>query len=153
MRMILTPPPAYCAFLPAEAVPSRHHRADRYGQAVPAMPAADNARLQVTALGLSFPNPVGLAAGFDKNAQVSAAMGKLGFGFVECGRHAQAAAGNPRPRLFRLREDRAVIKPLGFNNDGMEKAAAIWRGGGLINRNGALPASISAPTRTARTDR
>ena len=86
---------------------------------------ADPPLLGVQALGLSFPNPVGLAAGFDKNAAVPDAMGKLGFGFVECGTVTpRPQAGNPKPRLFRLNEDRAVINRMGFNNGGMALAAA-----------------------------
>ena len=88
-------------------------------------PAADDPRLAVTALGLPFPNPVGLAAGFDKDAQIPDAMLKLGFGFVECGTVTpKPQAGNAKPRLFRLPEDRAVINRMGFNNEGLERAAA-----------------------------
>jgi dihydroorotate dehydrogenase len=87
-------------------------------------PPADDARLAVTAMGLSFPNPIGLAAGFDKDAEIPDAMLKLGFGFVECGTVTpRAQIGNPRPRLFRLVQDRAVINRMGFNNRGMEEAA------------------------------
>src|SRR6266404_1623490 len=65
-------------------------------------PAPDDPRLAVTAFELDFPNPVGLAAGFDKNAQVPDAMARLGFGFVECGTVTpKPQVGNPRPRLFR----------------------------------------------------
>jgi dihydroorotate dehydrogenase len=79
--------------------------------------------LTVDTLGLRFPNPLGLAAGFDKNAEVPGAMLKLGFGFVEVGTLTpRPQAGNPRPRLFRLREDVAVINRLGFNNEGYEAA-------------------------------
>jgi dihydroorotate dehydrogenase len=86
--------------------------------------APDDARLGVTALGLNFPNPIGLAAGFDKDAEVPDAMLKLGFGFVECGSITpRAQIGNPRPRLFRLTDDRAVINRMGFNNRGMDRAA------------------------------
>jgi dihydroorotate dehydrogenase len=68
---------------------------------------------------------VGLAAGFDKNAEVPAAMSRAGFGFVECGTVTPLAqAGNPRPRLFRLTEDQAVINRMGFNNEGLEPFAA-----------------------------
>jgi dihydroorotate dehydrogenase len=94
--------------------------------AAPMLPrsASDDARLAVSALGLSFPNPVGLAAGFDKNAEVPAAMLTLGFGFVECGTVTpRPQTGNPQPRLFRLKQDRAVINRMGFNNAGMEAAA------------------------------
>ena len=96
------------------------------GAVGPLLPAAapDNPRLAVRALGLDFPNPVGLAAGFDKDARVPDAMAKFGFGFVECGTVTpRPQAGNPRPRLFRLREDRAVINRMGFNNGGCDLAA------------------------------
>lgn len=83
----------------------------------------DDPRLQVRAFGLDFPNPVGLAAGFDKNAEVPRAMLGLGFGFVEVGSITPLPqSGNPRPRIFRLEEDRAVINRLGFNNQGLEAA-------------------------------
>lgn len=87
--------------------------------------AADDPRLAVRAFGRNFPNPLGLAAGFDKNAQVPDAMLRLGFGFVECGTVTpRPQPGNPGPRLFRLPADRAVINRMGFNNDGMENVAA-----------------------------
>jgi dihydroorotate dehydrogenase len=76
-------------------------------------------RLQQTLFGLNFPNPLGLAPGFDKNAEVPDAMLRLGFGFVEVGTLTpRPQSGNPRPRLFRLVEDEAVINRLGFNNQG-----------------------------------
>jgi len=82
--------------------------------------------LKSTVAGLDFPSPVGLAAGFDKNAEVPARMLALGFGFVEVGTVTpRPQAGNPKPRLFRLSEDRAVINRMGFNNDG--HAAALER--------------------------
>lgn len=74
--------------------------------------------------GLDFPNPVGLAPGYDKNAEVPTAILRLSFGFAEVGTLTPLPQdGNPRPRLFRLAEDRAVINRMGFNNDGMEVAA------------------------------
>jgi dihydroorotate dehydrogenase len=112
--------------------------------AAPFLPRAamDDARLAVNALGLRFPNPIGLAAGFDKDAQVPDAMLKLGFGFVECGSVTpRPQAGNPKPRLFRLREDRAVINRMGFNNAGMEAMAARLAGRA---RNGVLGINIGA---------
>jgi dihydroorotate dehydrogenase len=79
--------------------------------------------LQVELAGLRFPSPVGLAAGFDKDAEVPDAMLRLGFGFVEVGTLTpQPQPGNPRPRLFRLRQDRAVINRMGFNNGGQVAA-------------------------------
>ncbi|WBO22617.1 quinone-dependent dihydroorotate dehydrogenase [Sphingomonas abietis] len=87
-------------------------------------PAADP-RLAVRIAGLDFPNPVGLAAGYDKDARVPDAMLGLGFGFVEVGTLTpQPQAGNPQPRLFRLVEDQAVINRMGFNNGGQEAAFA-----------------------------
>ena len=84
----------------------------------------DDPKLAISLFGRLFPNPLGLAAGFDKNAEVPNAMLKLGFGFVECGTVTpRPQPGNPRPRMFRLAEDRAVINRLGFNNEGMESAA------------------------------
>lgn len=71
--------------------------------------------------GLRFASPVGLAAGFDKNCDVPGAMARFGFGFVECGTVTpRPQAGNPKPRLFRLEEDRAVINRMGFNNFGLD---------------------------------
>lgn len=78
-------------------------------------------RLRARVAGLDLPNPVGLAAGFDKNATALAPLSRTGFGFVEIGAATpRAQSGNPRPRLFRLTEDRAAINRFGFNNDGME---------------------------------
>lgn len=93
-------------------------------------------RLKVSLAGLDLPNPVGLAAGYDKNARALAALMKAGFGFVEVGAATpRAQPGNPKPRLFRLTQDRAVINRFGFNNDGAEAIAL---------RMGARPAGIPA---------
>lgn len=92
--------------------------------------------------GIPLTSPVGLAAGFDKNAEVPAAMLRAGFGFVECGTVTPLPqAGNPRPRIFRLTEDRAVINRLGFNNAGLGAFA-----GNLARRrrNGPVGANIGA---------
>ena len=79
---------------------------------------------QVTAMGLRFPGPLGLAAGFDKNGVGIDALAALGFSFVEIGTvTAEPQPGNPRPRLFRLRADRAIVNRMGFNNDGAEVVA------------------------------
>jgi dihydroorotate dehydrogenase len=86
---------------------------------------ADAGLLATTVAGIEFPNPVGLAAGFDKNAEVPDAMLGFGFGFVEVGSVTpRPQAGNPRPRLFRLEEDRSVINRMGFNNAGADAALA-----------------------------
>ena len=96
------------------------------------LPAAapDDPVLRSTLVGLDLPNPVGLAAGLDKNAEALAGLSRLGFGFVECGSVTPLAQdGNPKPRLFRLSQDRAIINRMGFNNAGLEAFA-----GHLANR-------------------
>ncbi|MBI1866900.1 MAG: quinone-dependent dihydroorotate dehydrogenase [Methylocystis sp.] len=91
----------------------------------PRTPARDDPRLAVRAFGLDFPNPVGVAAGLDKDAEVADALLALGFGCVEVGTLTPLAQpGNPRPRLFRLNEDRAVVNRYGFNNGGYAPALA-----------------------------
>ena len=84
---------------------------------------ATSARLRTEVAGLALPNPIGLAAGFDKNATALAPLSRSGFGFIEVGAITpRPQPGNPRPRLFRLSADDAVINRFGFNNDGMEAA-------------------------------
>ena len=81
----------------------------------------DEQILNIKLLGKNFPNPIGLAAGFDKSAEVYNSLLKLGFGFVEVGTVTPLKQyGNPKPRVFRLEDDHALINRLGFNNDGME---------------------------------
>lgn len=83
-----------------------------------------SARLATQVAGMALPNPVGLAAGFDKNATALAPLARAGFGFVEVGAATpRPQPGNPRPRLFRLTEDRAAINRFGFNNEGMQAIA------------------------------
>ena len=97
--------------------------------------------------GISFPNPVGLAAGFDKNASYLHAMKNLGFGFIEIGTITpKSQPGNPKPRLFRLPEDQALINRMGFNNEGMEAAIQKLKNrpkglivGGNIGKNKVTP--------------
>lgn len=92
---------------------------------VPLPGLVTSARLRVTFAGLDLPNPLGLAAGFDKNAVALAPLARSGFGFIEVGATTpRPQPGNPRPRLFRLTEDAAAINRFGFNNDGMEPMAA-----------------------------
>lgn len=106
-------------------------------------PAASDPRLAVSAFGLGFPNPLGLAAGFDKNAEVPDAMLRLGFGFTEIGTVTpRPQAGNPRPRIFRLSEDEAVINRMGFNNEG--HAAALKRLESRLHRQGIVGVNIGA---------
>ena len=99
---------------------------------------ADDPILATEVAGLRLPNCVGLAPGFDKNAEVFGPMLRAGFGFVECGTVTPLAqAGNPRPRLFRLSEDQAVINRMGFNNEGLEAFAGrlARRGPGIVGAN------------------
>lgn len=87
-------------------------------------PPADDPILRTRLAGLDLPNPVGLAAGLDKNGVALRGLSKLGFGFVECGSVTPLAQpGNPKPRLFRLSQDRAIINRMGFNNAGLEAFA------------------------------
>jgi len=101
---------------------------------------ADHPMLAMRAFGLDFPNPIGIAAGFDKNAQVPDALLGLGFGFVEIGSVTpRPQGGNPRPRLFRLPADEGVINRMGFNNDGGDAVLARLRAragqGGIVGVN------------------
>jgi len=83
----------------------------------------NNHKLERKVLGLTFANPVGLAAGFDKDARMIDLLEPFGFGFIEIGTLTpKAQAGNPKPRLFRLKADQALINRMGFNNDGVDKA-------------------------------
>jgi dihydroorotate dehydrogenase len=95
-------------------------RLERFGLAPAAAPApAECAR---TIMGIRFPNPVGLAAGLDKNGEYIDALARLGFGFIEIGTVTpRPQPGNPRPRMFRIRAARAVINRMGFNNDGVDR--------------------------------
>jgi dihydroorotate dehydrogenase len=111
-------------------------------------PKPGDPRLAVAAMGLAFSNPLGLAAGFDKNAEVADAMLAMGFGCVELGTVTpRPQAGNPQPRLFRLQEDRAVINRMGFNNDGHAAALArlARRRPGIVGVN--LGANRDSPDR------
>jgi dihydroorotate dehydrogenase len=122
--MILDAAASVLRLFPAETAHSATISLTRAFSALLPVDRSRDSRLAIRVLGMDFPNPVGLAAGFDKNALVPTAMLGFGFGFVECGTvtpHPQA--GNPRPRLFRLSEDRAVINRMGFNNDGMDVVA------------------------------
>jgi dihydroorotate dehydrogenase len=103
-------------------------------------PGPDPRELAMRAFGLNFPNPVGIAAGFDKNADVPDALFRLGFGFVEVGTVTpRPQTGNPRPRLFRLDADGGVLNRLGFNNEGaavvLKKLAARANEGGIVGVN------------------
>jgi dihydroorotate dehydrogenase len=124
-----------------------HRLTIRALRAVPAgEPAKEDPRLAIRVAGLDFPNPVGLAAGFDKDAEVHAQMLGFGFGFVEVGTLTpRPQAGNAWPRLFRLAEDRAVINRMGFNNKGFEAAKARLAG----RRRGIVGINIGANKESA----
>jgi dihydroorotate dehydrogenase len=112
----------------------------------------DDPKLAVRAFGLNFPNPIGMAAGFDKSAEAPDALLRLGFGFVEIGSVTpKPQTGNPRPRLFRLERDEAVINRMGFNNDGAEvvlrRLAARAHHSGIVGVN--VGANKDSPDRVA----
>jgi dihydroorotate dehydrogenase len=109
--------------------------------------AVEDKRLERTVFGLTFPNPVGLAAGFDKDAKIVDEFSALGFGFIEIGTVTPVPQiGNDKPRLFRLPDDEAIINRMGFNNGGMKEIAARLRKrkskvliGGNIGKNKVTP--------------
>jgi dihydroorotate dehydrogenase len=113
----------------------------------------DDARLAMRVFGLNFPNPIGIAAGFDKDAEVPDALLRLGFGFVEAGTITpRPQPGNPKPRVFRLDADHGVINRLGFNSQGAEAALARLAarandGGGVVGIN--VGANKDSPDRAA----
>ncbi len=110
---------------------------------VPSCKAPADPRLAQTVAGIRFPNPLGMAAGYDKNAEVSDALLSLGFGFAEVGTLTpKGQPGNPKPRIFRLERDRAVINRLGFNNEG--HAAALARLSARGDRSGIVGVNIGA---------
>jgi dihydroorotate dehydrogenase len=118
----------------------------------PVKPRPDDPKLAVRAFGLNFPNPIGMAAGFDKSAEVSDALLRLGFGFAEIGTVTpKPQTGNPRPRLFRLERDEAVINRMGFNNDGadavLRRLADRAHLGGIVGVN--VGANKDSADRTA----
>lgn len=123
------------ARFPAESVHHATMRALRLVQSVPGLNrvlrrvlATGDPALTVRALGLEFPGPLGLAAGFDKDAEAYEALGAFGFGHVEVGTiTGRGQPGNPAPRLFRLARDRAIINRMGFNNRGSRTAAGRLR--------------------------
>jgi len=122
---------------------SAHHLAFAALKVMPARPARHDPRLAVEVAGLTFPSPIGLAAGLDKDALAPDAFLALGFDFVEVGTVTPLPqAGNPRPRLFRLAEDEAIINRMGFNNRG--QAAALERLRARAGRPGIVGVNIGA---------
>ena len=110
---------------------------------LPPFDGGQNSRLNLTVAGLKFPNPLGIAAGFDKNAEVPDALMRIGFGFSEVGTITpKPQSGNPKPRIFRLEEDQAVINRLGFNNEGHEAALARLQARGA--KSGIVGVNIGA---------
>ena len=110
-----------------------------------------------TLCGITFPNPVGLAAGLDKDGKHIDALAALGFGFLEIGTVTpRAQAGNPKPRMFRLSEAQAIINRMGFNNDGVDACVArvrrsrFWQQGGVLGMN--IGKNASTPIEDAASD-
>jgi len=152
-------------FLHALDPEDAHGLALRMLRFAPLPPAGrDDKRLALRAFGLNFPNPLGIAAGFDKNAEVPDALLRLGFGFVEIGTITpEPQVGNPRPRVFRLDADQGVINRLGFNSQGAgivlkrlaaraapsfsSAASGGGQGGGIVGIN--VGANKDAPDRIA----
>src|ERR1700758_3640299 len=134
-----------------------HRLAIRLLQIAPLPPAPpDDKRLAIRVFGLNFLNPIGIAAGFDKHAEIPDAFMRVGFGFVEVGTVTPLPQlGNPRPRLFRLDADQAVINRLGFNSEGADavlrrlaaRAQARAKAGGIVGIN--VGANKDAPDRVA----
>jgi dihydroorotate dehydrogenase len=140
-------------FLHALDPEDAHGAAIKMLKVVPLPPAPRNdKRLASRVFGLNFPNPVGIAAGFDKNAEVADALLRVGFGFVEVGTITPLPQpGNPRPRLFRLDADHGVINRLGFNSQGgdaaLQRLAARASAGGIVGVN--VGANKESPDRVA----
>jgi dihydroorotate dehydrogenase len=140
-------------FLHALEPEDAHGLAIKMLKYAPVPPAPrDDPRLGLRVFGLNFPNPIGVAAGFDKNAEVPDALLRTGFGFVEVGTITPLPQpGNPKPRLFRLDTDRGVINRLGFNSEGSEAAlkrlAARANAGGVVGIN--VGANKESPDRIA----
>jgi dihydroorotate dehydrogenase len=117
---------------------------------VPLSGVVTSPRLATTLAGLALANPVGLAAGFDKNATAIAPLTRAGFGFIEVGAATpRPQPGNPRPRLFRLTEDRAAINRFGFNNDGMAAIATRL----AARPKGTVPVGLNLGANKDSTDR
>ena len=130
-------------------------RAQRWGllRCLIKQPAADPRHL----CGITFPNPVGLAAGLDKDGKHIDALGSLGFGFLEIGTVTpNPQPGNPKPRMFRLPQAQAIINRMGFNNDGVDacvkrvRNSAYWQNGGIVGLN--IGKNASTPIEDAAND-
>ena len=128
--------------------------------AVPGMPSFFRAlylvkhpKLEREVFGLKFPNPVGLAAGFDKNAVLYKALSNFGFGFIEIGTITpKAQPGNPKKRLFRLKEDEAIINRMGFNNEGVEAAIKRLKSNSKVLIGGNIGKNKTTPNEQAADD-
>ena len=128
--------------------------------AVPGMPwffrvlyLVKHPKLEREVFGLKFPNPVGLAAGFDKNAVLYKALSNFGFGFIEIGTITpKAQPGNPKKRLFRLREDEAIINRMGFNNEGVEAAIKRLKSNSKVLIGGNIGKNKTTPNEQAADD-
>ncbi|MDF3415683.1 quinone-dependent dihydroorotate dehydrogenase [Sulfitobacter sp. M57] len=116
---------------------------------VPSPGPVTSARLKTTLAGIDLPNPIGLAAGFDKNATAIAPLSRSGFGFIEVGAATPLPQpGNPKPRLFRLTRDQAAINRFGFNNEGAETICTR-----LAQRGAGVPVGLNLGANKTSTDR
>ncbi|MDJ0920998.1 MAG: quinone-dependent dihydroorotate dehydrogenase [Henriciella sp.] len=132
--------------LPPEAAHTATVKGLKTGFGLPQIdPAQWETEVTLPKSGLTLPNPIGLAAGFDKNAEVIKPLMRFGFGFVECGTVTpNPQPGNPKPRLFRLNQDRAVINRMGFNNQGLDRFTRRLKIAFKANLPGRIGANVGA---------
>ena len=129
------------------------HRIPFMGGLVRKLYSSKKPSLQKEVFGIHFPNPVGLAAGFDKDAKLFRELSNFGFGFIEIGTVTpKPQGGNPKPRLFRLKKDKGIINRMGFNNEGVEAAAKRLKRNKNIIIGGNIGKNKTTPNNNAQED-